>query len=239
MLYLNNVTLLSVDSLDPERTIYALNESSKNIKFESIKLITTGQCKNKCLNVNNIDVSYNDKVDSYENVSNFLISDIYKYVDTDFALFIEWDGYVLDYTKWSNKFLKYDYIGASWKVRRSSARWKGLSDVIDENKMVVGNGGFSIRSRRLLEFLGTDKYILDQLTNDDYLNQDMFICRKNRRYIMNNGFTFAPTDLANKFSAERIPYSGQFGWHGTRNRKTLPLRLLNSNKWIKDRINKK
>ena len=234
MLNLNNVTLISVDTLNPERTIFALNESMKNVKFASTKLITLDTFNPSNFDIDNIDLVYNNSLTTYESVSNFILYEVFEYIDTDYAMFIEWDGYILNHNAWNKRFLDYDYIGAPWKVRRTSKRWEGLSDVIDKNKFVVGNGGFCIKSRRLLKFLGTDSYITGQI-NDEYLNQDMSICRKNRRYLMDNGFTFAPTGIAHKFSAERVKYKNQFGWHMF-SRRMLP-RIVLDNKWVKEYYN--
>src|SRR5262245_46079218 len=37
-------------------------------------------------------------------------------VETPFALFIEWDGYVIEPRMWHPHFREYDYIGARWQI---------------------------------------------------------------------------------------------------------------------------
>ena len=54
-------------------------------------------------------------------------------------LLIQWDGYVVNPEAWDPAFLGCDYLGAKWY-------WH-------DDGMRVGNGGFSLRSRRLLDAL--------------------------------------------------------------------------------------
>jgi hypothetical protein len=52
---------------------------------------------------------------------------------------IQWDGYVVNAEAWDPAFLDCDYIGAKWYWHDPGTR--------------VGNGGFSLRSRKLLAAL--------------------------------------------------------------------------------------
>ena len=79
------------------------------------------------------------RVASAREYSRFVIKDLLRDIATDFVQIIQWDGYVINGPAWTNEFLDYDYIGARWWFRKH-----------DRN---VGNGGFSLRSRRLLEAL--------------------------------------------------------------------------------------
>ena len=57
-------------------------------------------------------------------------------VETPFALFIEWDGYVLEPRAWHESFREYDYIGA---------RWPGPA--LGLPGRTVGNSGFCLQSK--------------------------------------------------------------------------------------------
>lgn len=138
------------------------------------------------------------EVNSKEEYSNFMVRDLFHYIKTDFVLVIQSDGFVLNPDAWTNDFFKYDYIGAPW--------W------YNDNKN-VGNGGFSLRSRRLLEILESDSTITQTHPEDD------IICRKYGEYLKTKGIKFAPVSLAEKFSIEGHgskdkEYKGQFGFHG-------------------------
>lgn len=128
-----------------------------------------------------------------------MVKDLYKYVDTDYVLIIQSDGYVKNPTAWMDEWLSYDYIGATW--------WYN-------DKFNVGNGGFSLRSRKLLQILATDRNIVRTHPEDHH------ICRTYGRYLTKKcGIRFAPDEVAKKFSIEGYKqkdktYSGQFGFHG-------------------------
>lgn len=99
------------------------------------------------------------------------------------------DGFPTHLEMWQKEFLDYDYIGAVWADG------------------VVGNGGASIESRRLMEAkLKLPPY--EQLTNSPdgrgVLASDVYICRKHRPELEAMGITFAPRDIAMDFSIEQI-----------------------------------
>lgn len=138
--------------------------------------------------------------------SRLMIKEIGKHIDTDYFMVIQYDGMPTDATKWQDGFLKYDYIGAPWPWGPAELR--------------VGNGGFSIRSRKLAELCLRDEVVFNNS------NEDTFICHTYREYLERNGVKFAPWQLAKDFSAE-IP-GGKFptyGFHGTL---CLPFYLSNS-----------
>jgi len=126
-----------------------------------------------------------------------------EHVNTSHCLVIQHDGYVLNYKAWNNEWLQYDYIGATWLFK---------------DNMNTGNGGFSLRSKRLLNALANDSTLTETMP------EDFHICRTYRPYLEKTyGIKFAPEEVANRFSIEAygsqvLPgankYSGQFGFHG-------------------------
>jgi hypothetical protein len=118
-------------------------------------------------------------------------------VQEDFTFVINNDGYPTNPESWDGGFLNYDYIGASWP-------WYP----VDRN---VGNGGFSLRSKKLLNALTKLNLPLDQ--PEDYVIGIMF-----RDQLEGLGVSFAPTAYADKFSLEfqeNSPWEGKsFGFHG-------------------------
>ena len=63
-----------------------------------------------------------------------------KYLTTEWAIFIQWDSWLLDASQWADEFLQYDYIGAPW--------WYF-------DHLNVGNG-CGLRSTRLMRFLAVE-----------------------------------------------------------------------------------
>jgi hypothetical protein len=134
-------------------------------------------------------------INSRQAYSKFMLQELHKYIKTDFVLIVQWDGWVIDSTAWQPQFLDYDYIGAVWPWHPEGVR--------------VGNGGFSLRSKKLLELTAEPKFVYKNLNEDD------LICHVNRDYLVSNGIKFAPEELARYFSYERELSNLQtFGFHG-------------------------
>lgn len=129
--------------------------------------------------------------------SQFVLQQLCHYIETPFALVVQWDGYVLEPSAWSTEFLRYDYIGARWPWHTDG--------------MTVGNGGFSLRSRKLLEITGGPSFPVHP-----QINEDDQICRVQRpRLIREFAINFAPEAIADRFSYERgLPDGPSFGFHG-------------------------
>jgi hypothetical protein len=134
-------------------------------------------------------------IKSIEEYSYFIIKEAYKYVNTKYVLIIQCDGFILNPSGWRNDFLMYDYIGSPW--------WHYKDDCN------VGNGGFSLRSRRLMEAVALDDNI------NQYHPEDFIICRTFGQYLKDKGFKFAPDYVACRFSIEHEGWDGQFGFHQT------------------------
>lgn len=134
--------------------------------------------------------------------SRFMLKGLARHVETDFALCVQWDGYILDARNWSEDFLSVDYVGAPWPQ---------FSDGHD-----VGNGGFSLRSRRLLQAC-TDQRI------GEHEAEDIAICRGARSLLEGDfGIRFADRGLASRFAYERTAAGGnEFGFHGAFNMSRL------------------
>lgn len=107
------------------------------------------------------------------------------------VLVVQWDGFLTDARQWDPRFLDYDYIGAPWKDGS------------------VGNGGFSLRSRRLVDALRT-------MDTPETHPEDHCICHRYRGELETRfGIRFAPPELARRFSWEAIdPGHPTFGLHG-------------------------
>jgi hypothetical protein len=183
---LSNVTLLGVDCVELERLIFAFEICQKHIRFREVKLLSH-------LPSTNTNVVRIKPINSIEEYSLFVMKELFKYINTTHALIIQYDGFILNPSNWTDEFLQYDYIGAPWT-------W------LTED--TVGNGGFSLRSRRLLEAIANDNSI------KEYHPEDAIICRKYGKYLRQRDFKFAPETLARKFSCEAPNiWTNEFGFH--------------------------
>ncbi len=191
---LPKVTLAIVDCVDYTRAKLSLEHCKSYFRFGATKLLTHFDV------INDPEVEKIPKISTIAEYSRFMVKDLANYIDTDFVLVAQWDGFIWQADKWTDEFLKYDYIGAAWP---DEVMFPGVP-----KKFNVGNGGFSIRSRRLQEFLRDN---FDNLTM--HHAEDVVICQLNRAYLEASGFTFAPKELADKFSWECGPKMDAFGVH--------------------------
>ena len=213
MLNLNNITVVCVSSVRIDESIIALQESAKHGKFADVKLITHVDYKGDHPNIPaGITVERCPKLD-YKGYSKYIIYDLHKHIDSEFALIINWDGFITNPEEWSYEFLDYDYIGALWTVDH---KYKDIND----QDIFVGNGGFSLRSKKLLE-LASKINIPWAAREATYWHEDAVISVMNRHIYEDHGFKWAPKHIAAKFSQEyhreEIPENvgvTSFGFHG-------------------------
>lgn len=130
--------------------------------------------------------------------SRFVLRHLPGYIRSPHVLVTQWDGFVVDPAAWSPDFLDFDYLGAVWPDQPA-----GRS---------VGNGGFSLRSRRPLD-AGMDPRIADAHPEDQVL------CRTWRGPLERDyGVRYAPPALARRFAFENEePGAPTFGFHGPPN----------------------
>ncbi|MDZ4720191.1 MAG: DUF5672 family protein [Roseiflexaceae bacterium] len=198
---LPHITLIGIDCVDVEWLLHAAEICQREIRFGDVRILTSIPHDHPSI----IPIAPITSRDAY---SSFMIKQINTYVETPFALVIQYDGFILNPDAWRDEYLEYDYIGAPWN---------------EEEGLIVGNGGFSLRSKRLMEILQQDKTILDpgDLDPSD-APEDWYICVMIRDYLEQQGIRIAPVELAAQFSIEGggeyfgVTWTNQFGFHGLR-----------------------
>lgn len=140
-----------------------------------------------------------------------------QHITGDYCLNVQHDSTIIDTSKWDSKFLNYDYIGAPWPEHIVNA-----SDMVAGKvkvKNYVGNGGFSLRTRKFVEESVKIPGIWE------HKNEDLHLCVYNYDHMVDKGIKYAPPHLAVKFSVEHpTPWHmyarsllftyGSFGFHG-------------------------
>jgi hypothetical protein len=190
-LELPQVTLCAVTSVNVAATAKALEQSMAQVDFAACKLFTDAEIVPMLMG---IDVIKIPRLSSIADYSNFVLKHLVDQIDTSHCLITQWDGHVVDASKWQPAFLDFDYIGA---------RWPQFMDGHD-----VGNGGFSLRSRRLMEACKSPEFQPSDA-------EDTAIARINRDWLEGRGMRFASGAMADKFSAEREgSIQSSFGFHG-------------------------
>ena len=192
---LPDVTLVAVTSVALRPTVEALEASVRQADFAEVLLLSDQAPPadaDPAIRWRPI-----KRIASRRAYSNFMLRDLAEHVKTSHALCVQWDGFVLDGSAWDPRFLDFDYIGALWPQFRDGHN--------------VGNGGFSLRSRRLLESCRA-------LPSDGSEAEDIIIARRCRAELETQGMRFAPVPVAAKFAYERAAPTGrEFGFHGAFN----------------------
>lgn len=214
MLDLTSVTLLSIDTVDPMRTIKAMRYSLLQAKFADAVLVTDAKkYKPEMLRtiggrgrIDQITVHFVEPGprSDYERQ---IVAELPRWFQTDFCLFQEWDSAIVNRNAWNPDWLNYDFIGAPWPYDFNE---NGYPPCTKDN--CVGNGGFSLRSLRFCIQTGKLFHQMGKPTEATRLS-DAWICRTVRPQL-DMGLSVAPEAEALKFSCENRFYNGQFGIHG-------------------------
>ena len=217
---LDNVTIVCYDGEDANTALKALVYSCRDIKFKCAKLLCPNEPTNfdeykdlKCYdNFKHIDYVNVPKVD-WVGYNNFILFDLIDHVDTDYCLTIQTDGFVLNPEKWSDSFLDYDYLGAKWDLDHLRQSVHVKPEIREKEWLSrVGNGGFSIRSKKLLTETANAPFICDG-------PEDAYICSNYYDYFIERGIKFGSEEVADKFSREQnkeLSFDDVFGFHGYR-----------------------
>jgi hypothetical protein len=191
MLNLSNVTLLCVETRDPELAHWAIDRCLAGTHFAKVVLITNiDLVKNK-----RADIEYAQAltIKSTKDYSDLLLTGIDQYVEGTHVLVIQWDSFITHPNLWRNEFLDYDYIGPVWPHHPETP---------------VGNGGFSLRSVKLLQAIKRPGFIKRH-------PEDYCICADNKDFLEKEyGIQFAPSEVAEQFAVERSQWHDAFGFHG-------------------------
>jgi hypothetical protein len=215
LLDLSAITLLCVETRDPALAHFAIQKCTQRARFGKIVLITdlAKLCNQLDDQVSNqvADQEKNQQVDQQvarlqgveyvqappikttKDYSDLLLTGLRQYVAGTHVLIIQWDSFIINSELWTHDFLQYDYIGAAWPHHPDTP---------------VGNGGFSLRSIKLLE-------ALESSAISKRHPEDFCICVDNKATLENQfGIEFAPENIAEQFAVERTSWHPAFGFHG-------------------------
>jgi tetratricopeptide (TPR) repeat protein len=191
----NTLTLVAIDCAYPELAADALARSAALLPAARVLLLT-----DVVIVRDGIEVVQISPIKSRAAYSQFVVKNLGEHIHTDYALVVQWDGFVIDGNAWADECWNYDYIGAKWPHESGDFR--------------VGNGGFSLRSKRLLNALLSPEFTL----NADE-NEDTAICIRHRETLeRDHGIVFADERVADRFAFDvGRPMGPTLGFHGVFN----------------------
>lgn len=192
MLNLSSVTLVMIETICHDLAKIAVEDCLKQAEFGEVLIFSDKHLE--------VPGASQIKVENWPTKlgwSEWLWYGVPQYVKTPQALLLQWDAGICKPKCWRDEFLQYDYIGAPW----------GWHD----DGMNVGNSGFSLRSKRLQDFLveNRGRYpVADP--------EDVACSRTHRRVLEAYGFTWPDEQVALDFAFEnsRRAVLDHFGYHG-------------------------
>lgn len=182
-----DITLVIVDNYCHKLAKFSIEKTLQNIDCKEVITFSDKEI------INGAKLVPIKKSITVYDYSQIMLKHLWLHVETEHALVIQWDGMAVDKNQWDDEYLKYDYIGSPW----------------GDNQ--IGNGGFSLRSKRLIDTL-RDQQI--RLGGDSGELEDVAICKEFRNLLETKGIRYAPVELANKFSVEHRYVCPTFGFHG-------------------------
>src|SRR3990167_7294613 len=200
------IDLVSVACTKVSETIEAMRKCQSQMKFARSILFT-----HEDVEADGIEVIKILKLD-YKGYNEFVAMNLWQYIGADYILLVQNDGLITNASKWTNEFLKYDFVGAPWPIPEDDKTYR-----TPNGRLVrVGNGGFSLRSRRLLRA----PTVLGLKFTDNgsgFWHEDGAICVYHGDTLVDAGIRFAPVEVAVKFSKElpvpELKDMNTFGFH--------------------------
>lgn len=188
--HISETTLVCVDCKNYGHAIDALKKSMKECSFDEVLFLS-----DRDFQIPGVRTVIIPRINSKEEYSEFIVRELHKHIQTPYMLIIQSDGYILNGSVWDEDWKQYDVIGACW---------------LETDGFNCGNGGFSLRSKRLMEIVGTDETIVCTHPEDSVLG------RIYRPYLESKyGIKYAPDEVCDVFSFElREPCQPTFGFHG-------------------------
>lgn len=198
MLKLPDVTLVLIETREHDLAQLALEDCERQVEFGEVLVFTDRP--SQFLQANRRVITVEDWPTKL-GWSRCFWFEVPLHLRTSHALGIQWDSWVVAPQMWKGDYLRYDYVGAPWWYK---------------DGMNVGNGGFCLRSTRLLRYIRKHRAQFPCL---NALDDDLY-CRGYRPKLQAAGFEWAPEPLAQDFSFECVrPNSAalHFGFHAAYN----------------------
>lgn len=204
---LSSVTLFCADCYDAARVVPIIERCKSLCNFGAVKLMTS------------CDLDYEHVVKikpltSHVMYSVWMVKKAYTFVDTEHMLVVQHDGWILNPDVWNPSWLSYDYLSPLFIHNHQI------------NALSVGQGGFSFRSRRLMEWIANRAPAWDETpAGTDHTQamlgsyEDGVISLVYRHAALAAGFKYASPEEASKFGqggqCDPAYYVRRpFGFHG-------------------------
>lgn len=197
---LPTVTMICADCIHAQHVVPVMEHCKTMINFGAVKLLTS----------QDLDYQHVVKIqplNSLNDYSAFCLAKLHEYVQTEHMLVVQHDGWPLNPQSWTSDWLQLDYLGPLFMQYD-----------------IVASGGFSLRSKRLMEAVtslckpwdGKNSWNKEDGKNF-WAHEDGVIALDLRPRLEARGLKFASIEQAIDFAYGGNPRQGPrvpFGFHG-------------------------
>lgn len=186
---INNCSLIAIDCYNYGGAVSSLKKSMAQCEFDKVLFFTDIE-----IEIEGIEVIKIPSISSKDEYSQFILKEVWKFIDTEFVLVTQHDSWVLNADSFDDGLYRVDYAGALW---------------LETDGLANGNGGFSWRSKKLMNIVGNDPFVSATTP------EDVALCRVYRNYLETKyGLVWATDELCEKFAFElKEPNQSTFGFH--------------------------
>ena len=188
-----DITLVAVAGNRISDTLTALRKCMNLMDFAKVKFITFERPQNFPLDIEYVECP---KL-NYRMYTEYIFTDLGQHIDTSHCLLIQYDSWILRPQMWNDDWLQYDYVAPPWPTHANMQLPSG-------EFVRVGCGGFSLRSRKLMDI--PKKYNLPLV---EYVGppcnawaEDWNSCFYYRNLYLEFGIKYAPQMVATEFGQE-------------------------------------
>ena len=214
-----SLTIAAATTIAHDLTAFAVEISQQAVPTDQIKIFSDRPMK---LSAPHEWIPIASDFSRYD-YCRWCLHDLNQNIDTDHVLIVQYDGMAVNRDSWQDSFLDYDYIGGVFSQAMpiiASCVYGTDPEILQrqpwfhDRSYRVGNGGFSLRSKKLLTALANDPefcFPWNDIWIEDYLISFVFRERLERHH----GIRYAPCDVGLAFSHEHIGYGNlALGFHG-------------------------
>lgn len=141
----------------------------------------------------------------YVGYSNFCMYSLWNYIDTDYALIVQHDGWALNPDNWRDQWLNYDYVGGLTHAALVNDTFiKNYQWTNVKTARIVQNGGFSLRSKAFMAALVKNGIMPSSYADPMLNNEDIQLTAFLRPSLESVGIKFAPDEEAKLFAFEHL-----------------------------------
>ena len=194
------VQIVAISDLHLEETVKSLIKTQNSLDGSKAYFFTSKieEVKKYIPKTKKINLVFIDPINNHKDYNYFIIYKLYKYIKFSHCLITQWDGFSMCNWMWNDNFLNYDYIGAPFLKRKNDRNYCRDKNGIFRS---VGNGGFSLRSKKLLE-APSKLQLKDEPSFTNY-HEDGFFSVLHRAKLESYGFRWPEEKIARQFSQEK------------------------------------